>query len=71
VTAPAVQDKPSGVDDDPDVLHMVCPCDDTVALCGWDVVDTPWSEPGDFPWCVVCVNTPACPKCGNRWTDES
>lgn len=54
--------------DDYNLDHIVCPCDEDVALCGTDTSEIPWAagelDPGET--CVVCLALAdsACPQCG-------
>lgn len=38
----------------PELLHVVCFCDDAVTLCGQDATSMAWQESGDE--CVVCLD---------------
>lgn len=60
---------------EPNVVHLVCHCtDDTIAACGLDVSETPWTpdapEKDDCPLCVLawpadstCPSGCACEDC--------
>lgn len=66
MTAPAVTGRPVEVDDDPDVGHYVCDCDQDIALCGWDVTNEPWvTEESEIPTCPMCLDmlSGPCPRC--------
>lgn len=61
-TSPRIEDSEG------DLSHVYCLCDDTVALCGWDLTnaDDNWDENNV---CVVCdeldlSETFVCTKCG-------
>ena len=66
--SPEEKTSPTMENGEGDLSHMYCLCDDTVALCGWDLTeaDELWDETSV---CVVCdeldfSETFVCPKCG-------
>lgn len=71
MTAPVLA--PEDVDtDEPDLVHLVCECDENRALCGTELGDQGWVT-GSVPperRCVVCWDLIGCPcdRCGSTWT---
>lgn len=57
---------PTTTDGD-DIGHLVCCCNEDLAMCGADVTDEPWGA-DDTPECVVCrdlwPDETDCPRCG-------
>ena len=67
-TSTVAEASPVLQDSDGDLSHLYCACDDTVALCGWDLTDADelWDETSV---CIVCEELDfsegyVCPKCG-------
>lgn len=53
-------------DNEPDIMHLVCDCNDDIALCGTDVSGEPWNHDSDPDLCVVCADLDVldCQRCG-------
>lgn len=52
--------------DPEDLIHIFCPCDEDVALCGEELGGAFWENAPEEDECVVCIdlqNHP-CPRCG-------
>jgi len=66
----ALEEVPTKTSDNDDNLeHYYCECDDSVALCGADITDAPDHTASDTPFeddCVVCIDLvdAACLRCG-------
>ena len=55
-------------DDESDLIHVVCECNDNVAFCGEDMSEVDYvDDTGDTPRdCIVCVHLEVmpCERCG-------
>jgi hypothetical protein len=48
-----------------DPIHLVCCCDQNLALCGEDVSDVPWADDYDQPCPLCCFAFEAEERCGH------
>jgi hypothetical protein len=48
------------------VAHLVCHCNDDVALCGKDVTNDAWTDSETCPMCEAVdeLHAGKCPRCG-------
>jgi hypothetical protein len=52
---------------DDDLVHLVCDCDEFVALCGEGLEDADWDYDEDANLCPMCllVEDDTCARCGS------
>lgn len=53
----------NSLDDGDDLDHIVCMCNEDVAICGKEMTGANWVEEADL-LCVVCIDLDICPTCG-------
>jgi hypothetical protein len=67
ITAP-VSEPVKKDDDDDQICHWICECNENIALCGLDVSGLPWDMNNEDEDCVLCQIVAeeqlVCKRCG-------